>query len=178
MEINIKKICAILLLVVFFSSIDCSYCKSSYRKRDNLRIQKNKKQKKSKYDFKYSVKKPGELIIGKCSTYKNTRKSAINPKIKKNYVAMRWDYNALIKHWGIKRQGKKSAIALVKEKLSQCKVQIVHYDKENNATIIRYGYPADWGPNPSLDRSVDLCPHLAKSLNVDTDDIVHVQLID
>lgn len=148
------------ILVVIFSCFFNSQCFAKH-KRNNV-----------------AVRKPGDVIIGKCSTYRNTHESAINPKLRKDYVAMRWDYDALIDYWDIKRNKYKSATKLVKEKLAKCKVKITKYDSKTNKKIVRYGKPADYGPHPYTGRVIDLCPKLAKDLKVKTDDIVFVTLIE
>jgi len=164
----IKTFILVVMISCFFN--DECFAKNKKTKEKITKVEKKEET--------IEVKKPGEIIIGKCSTYHNTYNSAINPKLRKYYVAMRWDYQSLIKHWDIKRTKNKSETKLVKEKLARCQVKITKYDSKTNKKIVKYGKPADYGPAPYTGRVIDLCPKLAKDLKVETDDIVYVTLID
>lgn len=99
---------------------------------------------------------------GKCSWFHADKTSAINPNAK-NYVAMRWDYEKLAKHWGF--NSKKSTKKVV-EKLKNCWVLIKNPETGKKT----WGKPADYGPAPWTGRIIDLDPNIMKNLECKTDD--------
>ena len=120
----------------------------------------------------YAKRKPCDIMVdtfkepykGKCSWFEINGKAAINPKAD-NYVAMRWDYKALAKHWDI-NDGKINSKVI--EKLKTCWVLIKN--PENGKKT--WGRCADWGPAKWTGRHIDLDPDIMKKLKCSTDDVL------
>lgn len=105
------------------------------------------------------------IIAGACSFFHLGANAAINPHAGPDYVACRWDYSAIAKEHGIKRNrvkaALKNAVAIVRNKRT---------GKTAKAKV------ADWGPARWTGRHADLSPRLMKTLNLSTDDMVEVRV--
>lgn len=84
----------------------------------------------------------------------------LNPQA--NYIACRWDYEALRKH------------GITREILRACQVAVRRPGRPDLGTV--WCWPADWGPNARTRRAADLSPGAMKSLKLTTDDVVTVTL--
>lgn len=140
---NFLKLFLLITLVIFISFEDCNANLS------NCNI---------------VVKKPNTSYEGRCSWFKINKKAAINHKAQ-NYVAMRWDYDSLSKHWGIEK-------SKVKNKLKNCWVLVKN---PNNGKAI-WCRPGDYGPARWTGRSIDCDPKILKNLDCQTDDILVASL--
>lgn len=115
------------------------------------------------------IKKP---YMGKCSWFEINSNAAINPNAH-NYVAMRWDYDALAKKWNLMDYNKKTKKwkpnkSKVVKKLKTCWVLI-----ENPKTKGKiWGRPADWGPAKWTGRHIDLDPTIMHKIDCVTDDVL------
>lgn len=127
--------------------------KVELKKTENVDVLKNPK----------TIQKPGISYVGKCSHFKINKKAAINPTAK-YYIAMRWDYNALQKHWNLKNKDE------VKKKIANSKFRIIN-PKNNKELVVKAG---DWGPAAHTKRLVDLDPKIMNVLECNTDDEVKV----
>lgn len=106
----------------------------------------------------------GEPYKGKCSWFRINKNAAINPKAD-NYVAMRWDYKALAKHWGIEGKRVRGRTAA---RLRNCWVLI---ENPKNGKHV-WGRCADWGPAKWTGRHIDLDPDIMDKIDCVTDDVL------
>lgn len=69
------------------------------------------------------------------------------------YIACRWDYDETPREMLLEE------MALV---------------RSVDTGVVRFAFPADWGPNANTGRIADISPGLMESLGIDTDDEVEV----
>lgn len=115
------------------------------------------------------VSKLSHTYSGKCSWFNADGEEhvAIKPPTTDWYVACRWDYAALAKQIGCKRNQ-------VKSRLARCTVRVRRSDS-NRPRGWHIAEVCDWGPGRKS-RMIDLSPRLMAALGVTTDDVVEFLL--
>lgn len=111
---------------------------------------------------------PGKKVVGKCSFFEASENSAICKNPGDYYIAMRWDYRALMDLWRHKTMRE------TLDRLAECRVIL---SKKGGSQTIE-AVPCDWGPAKWTKRVMDLSPKIGEKLGLKTDDTVVAVLVD